>query len=119
MPFDHVIIDLAQKPAEFLQLSPTGLVPLLQLQDGTLVTESIPVSRKVATSFAGQQLRPPRDAATIENFINLWTERVEPAYYEILRAASEPQARFATVGYLGALSAVEEALFSSASRTTG
>jgi glutathione S-transferase len=118
-PFEHVIIDLSRKPADFLELSPTGMVPLLQLDDGTLVTESVPVSRRIATEFADQRLLPPRDAPTIDGFVSLWTSSVEPAYYEILRAETEPQARFACAGYIESLAAVEELLFASAMRRAG
>ena len=114
-----MIIDLSRKPKDFLALSPTGMVPLLQLDDGTLVTESVPVSRRIATDFADELLLPPRDAATIDGFVSLWTKKVEPAYYEVLKAETEPQARFATAGYIESLAAVEEQLFSSAMMTTG
>lgn len=118
-PFEHVIIDLNRKPADFLELSPTGMVPLLQLDDGALVTESVPVCRRIATEFADQCLLPPRDASTVDGFVSLWTNKVEPAYYDILRADTEPQARFATAAFIESLATVEEQLFASAMRRTG
>ena len=118
-PFTHEIIDLSRKPAEFLELSPTGMVPLLQLDDGSLVTESVPVSRRIASQFADEQLLPPRESSRIDEFVAHWTKAVEPAYYEILRADTEPQARFATAGYIETLAVVEEQLFSSAMSRTG
>jgi len=95
------------------------MVPLLQLDDGSVVTESVPVSRRIATEFGDQRLRPPTEASAIDSFVDLWTKEVEPSYYEILRAGTEPQARFATAGFIESLGAVEEQLFSSAMRRTG
>ena len=120
MPFEHVIIDLQKKPIEFKTLSPTGLVPLLQLDDGSLVTESVPISRRVAAEFDEHaQLLPPRVAPIVDSFISLWTGRVEPAYYDVLKAGTESEARYAFAMLLGTLASVEEALFASRMRDTG
>ena len=45
MPFEHEIIDLKKKPKEFLELSPTGLVPLLQLPFTPGSIEALDASR--------------------------------------------------------------------------
>ena len=110
MPFNHEIISLKNKPAEFLQLSPTGKVPLLQRDDGSVVTESIDVSRCVATEFSDGVLLPPGDAAAIDAFVRHWTNRCEPAYYNVLKADSEFQASAALSGLLETLSQVNEQL---------
>ena len=120
MPFQHELIDLSRKPAEFLELSPTGLVPLLQLDDGSLVTESVPVARCIATTFdAHVQMLPPADAPAIDSFVSMWTGDVEPAYYSVLRAGSEPKARFATACFTEQLAKVEQCLFACRMRDTG
>ena len=120
MPFKHELIDLQRKPADFLELSPTGLVPLLQLDDGSITTESIPISRKIATTFDEHvQLLPPPEAPDVDGFVQFWTQSVEPAYYDVLRAETEPQARFATACLLEKLNLVEERLFASSLRSTG
>ena len=115
MPFQHEIIDLKHKPADFLERSPTGLVPLLELDDGSLVTESVPVARAIATRLDPRQQLLPRGAEPCVNgFVNLWTQKVEPAYYDVLRAGSEPQVEVATAAYAATLLRVEEKLCAAA-----
>ena len=133
-PFDHAIIDLANKPAEFLALSPTphsAKVPLLELDDGSVVVESVDVARRIATDFGGRRLLPIHAERRVDAFVALWTGRAEPAYYAVLTAQSEAQVRLeraararrachpprasaqvqsATEGLLDALGAVESAL---------
>lgn len=109
--FDHEIIDLQKKPEEFVRLSPTGLVPLLQLDDGSVITESIPIARRVAVDFDQHvQLLPPSASGDIESFIHHWTASVEPAYYGVLRASSEAQVQLAVASFLHTLAPVEERL---------
>ena len=111
VPFQHEIIDLKRKPAEFLELSPTGLVPLLQLEDGSVVTESVPVARRIATALdKSGRLMPGEAASRIDSFCQHWTAKVEPAYYDILRAGSEPQVHVATAAFVSTLSQVEKRL---------
>ena len=96
------------------------MVPLLQLDDGELVTESVVVARRIATQFdAHAQLLPAADAPAVDAFVRLWTEGVEPAYYDVLRAESESQAKFKTAILLEKLTVVEERLFASSLRSTG
>lgn len=109
VPFEHELIDLGNKPAEFRKLSPTGLVPLLELDDGSVITESVPIARHVATR-GNTALLPPGDAATIDEYIDLWTGRVEPLYYAVLRATSVLEVRRATASLIEALAAIEERL---------
>ena len=111
MPFTHEIIDLQRKPAAFLAKSPTGMVPLLELDDGSVVTESVVVARRVAADFSDRMLLPPGEEATVDRFVKLWTDRCEPAYYDILCAGSEPQARVATAALLACLADVEDQLW--------
>ena len=95
-PFDHVIIDLANKPAEFLALSPTphaAKVPLLELDDGTVVVESVDVARRIATDFGDRRLLPTGTERHVDAFVELWTGWVEHTYYAVLTAQSEAQAR--------------------------
>ena len=116
VPFEHVLIDLRAKPADFLALSPTGLVPLLQLDDGSVVSESTVVARRVATEFplgahGGVDLMPSSAVADIDAFVRHWCDVVEPAYYGVLSAETEAQARFKTAGLLEALAQVEDQLW--------
>jgi len=50
----------------------------------------------------------------VDAFLDLWTQRVEPAYYKVLGAESEGQVQFALVGLMEAMQAVENILWSSA-----
>ena len=111
MPFEHKIIDLKQKPADFLRLSPTGLVPLLELDDGTVVSESVVVARHIAVTFDQHaQLLPPSDQPLVDDFVKFWSSRVEPAYYEILKASSEAQVQIAVDAFRRVLVQVDERL---------
>ena len=111
MPFKHEIINLKAKPAEFLEISPTGKVPLLQLDDGSVVVESVDVARKVATTFAPEKLLPAGEEKVVDQFIDLWTNRVEPDYYSVLTAQTESQSRFALSTLLASMAAVEDLLW--------
>lgn len=116
-PFEHALIDLKKKPESFLSISPTGMVPLLELDDGSVVTESVPVARRVATEFTDHaNLRPSGDASSVDAFVELWTGKIEPSYYRILSADSEPQCKFAAAGFVEALAEVEDALWQRAMR---
>ncbi len=52
-PFDAQEIDLANKPAEFLAISPTGAVPLLE-DDGFVLYESAVINEYLADSLRWQ-----------------------------------------------------------------
>lgn len=116
MPFTHELIDLKAKPAEFLRLSPTGMVPLLELDDGSVVTESIPITKRIATEFAPTTMRPAGEASMLDGFVDVWTSACEPAYYNVLRAGSEPEARRAAAGLVEALVSIEDVLWQRALR---
>ena len=46
-PHQQVEVDLKNKPAEMLRISPKGTVPVLQLFDGTVIDESLEIMRCV------------------------------------------------------------------------
>lgn len=56
IPFERTYIDLANKPEWFLQLSPTGKVPVLQVDDATLFESS--VIAEYLDEVYGPQLHP-------------------------------------------------------------
>lgn len=121
MPFEHKLIDLARKPAEFTALyaraagaGATAKVPLLDLAGEHPIAESLDIARHVAERLGGDALLPA--APEVEGFISLWTERVETAYYDVLRAQSEPEARRARAALLEALALVEDRLFDTHAR---
>ena len=82
------------------------------MDSGEVVTESVVVAQRIATEFASHtDLLPALEKPAIDDFVELWTRRVEPAYYGVLAAPSESQARFATVALLDGLIEVENALW--------
>lgn len=119
MPFRHELIDLSDKPAEFRALYATARggaakVPLLELGEAgeaEAVVESLDIIRRIASEWAGTGTDLAAGARHVEPFIELWTGRVEPAYYELLSAPSEPDARAARAGLIDSLAAVEESLW--------
>jgi len=111
--FEHALIDLRDKPEAFLALSPTGKVPLLEPDDGNVISESVEIARHIAHTYKADEvdLLPASRAPEIESFVKLWTESVEPAYYAVLGAESEDEARFGCVGLMESLQAVEDRLW--------
>lgn len=118
-PFEHKLIDLARKPAEFTTLhagaSGAGAgagakVPLLQIGP-EVVIESIDICRRIAAEWPDRGADLSADERHVGPFIELWTGRVEPAYYGVLSAGDESQARFALSGLVGALAEVEDRLW--------
>ena len=83
-------------------------VPLLETSSGGVVVESIDIVRHLAR---GTELCPPGESGSLDAFVDLWTGTVERAYYDVLRASSEAQARFALTGLISALSQLEERLW--------
>ncbi len=61
VPFERVDIDLTNKPAWFLELSPLGKVPLLKVEgDGgeAVLFESVPICEYLDETQAGPRLHP-------------------------------------------------------------
>ncbi len=120
MAFTHEIVDLANKPSEFLALHAslpgggTGEVPLLEI-DGQVVIESETIVRYIITKCGdgSTKLLPPGQAERfhVDSFIKLWTSTVEPRYYDVLAAPSENHAKYATAMFVEALIEVENALW--------
>jgi len=109
-PFTHEIIDLADKPSEFLRLSELAsggkgksTVPLLEMGED-VVSESLDIVRLLGKDTS---LLPKQGDDHIEPFITHWVEQVVPAYYELLRAPSEQQAQARRYPLLQALSELE------------
>lgn len=82
-------------------------VPLLEA-GGRVLVESIDIARDLARN---SRLYPPGDAALIDGFIKQWCGDVEGAYYSVLRAESETQARSALAGLISALARLEESFW--------
>lgn len=109
-PFTHEIIDLSDKPSEFLRLSGAAgngaKVPLLEMGE-QVVGESLDIVRLLGKDTS---LLPAQGESHIEPVIELWVGQVEPAYYALLRASSEPEAQRLRLPLLQALSDLENRL---------
>jgi glutathione S-transferase len=71
IPFERHYIDLADKPAWFTALSPTGKVPLLRLADGTVLFESAAICDYLEEAYprslhADNAVERARDRAWVE-----------------------------------------------------
>ena len=88
--------------------SGSAKVPLLEMGDGSIIVESLDISRAICRDSV---LYPPDDARLVDEFVHLWCDTIEGAYYDILRASTESQARFAVAGLISALSQLEDRLW--------
>lgn len=115
-----MLIDLQNKPHDFKELyarasggGASPKVPLLEL-DGEPIAESIDISRRVA-SLAGPLFSS--ESRHIDPFVSLWTDRVEPAYYDVICAESDPEVQRKRAQLVFALSEVENSLWARAMET--
>ena len=114
--FDHRIIDLKAKPADFVEKykraggTGSALVPLLE-HGGQYVIESTVVARYIAEYVGGPELYPrtPDDLERIERFLSQWSD-VETTYYDLLRASSDAQAEERRALFVDRLAAIDELL---------
>ena len=120
--FNHEIIDLKNKPREFVakykQASGgygSGLVPLLEDGDN-LVIESDVVTKYVAQNIDGKggqgnNLYPnsEEDDALIQSFLLNW-QRVTDDYYDVLRATSQKEVEKRQKEFIRSLAVMETLL---------
>jgi glutathione S-transferase len=111
---ERVQVDLGKqqnRAAQFLDINPAGLVPVLELDDGTRLTESLAICRYFEAQYPEPNLlgRTPLEAAQIEGAVlslmfhayvpssqafrnthRYWADRVEqiPAWGEQCRASA-------------------------------
>jgi glutathione S-transferase len=85
VPVEHIdLASLQHKSAEFTALNPLQRVPVLVLDDGTVITESISICRY----FEGLRPEPPLfgRGATEEALVEMWNRRVELNLYQAVSA---------------------------------
>jgi glutathione S-transferase len=85
VPVEHIdLASLQHKSAEFTALNPLQRVPVLVLDDGTVITESIAICRY----FEGLRPEPPLfgRGATEEALVEMWNRRVELNLYSAVSA---------------------------------
>ena len=85
VPIEHIdLASLQHKSAEFTALNPLQRVPVLVLDDGTVITESIAICRY----FEGLRPEPPLfgRGAREEALVEMWNRRVELNLYQAVSA---------------------------------
>ena len=120
MPFEHKLIDLSNKPDDFLdkyQLATgnrRGLVPLLEFGEDDLVVESDVVAKYVAQNIQGvggkgDELYPKtkEDEKLIDSFLSKWS-RVTDTYYSVLTATSQKQVDQNIQSFLSSLKTIDD-----------
>ena len=127
MDFQHNIIDLSEKPAEFVEKYRrasggygSGLVPLLEHNDH-IVIESEVIAKYIAQNIngidgKGDDLYPSneKDMEQIQSFMARW-QHVTDSYYDLLRATSQKEVDKHEVSFIQSLQTVDELL----QKTTG
>ena len=124
VPFEHKLIDLNNKPNDFLQKYQLasgsasygrGLVPLLE-HDDNLVIESDAVTKYVAQYIEGMNengdtMYPTNkeDEELIDVFLNEWSS-VTDTYYNVLTATSQKQVVKQKLSYIQSLQSIEKIL---------
>ena len=73
------IVDREHKAPEYLAINPRGQTPALQLDDGTVLTESVAICRYLEALHAPEQFGPALFGTTPEEIgaIEMWIRRVE------------------------------------------
>ncbi len=96
VPFVSVdLMKRAHKAPDFLARNPTGLVPVLELDDGTCISETIAICRY----FERLHPEPPlmgRDARD-EAIVEMWQRRIELHFFDAVRAVFRHSAPFVKV----------------------
>jgi len=94
------VAERGPRPASFLKLNPMGQVPVLELPDGTVMTESAAIVIHLADTLAPGKLAPDVDSPTRPNYlrwlvfmaVNLYTADLRlyyPARYTADAAGAE------------------------------
>jgi len=124
--FEHKLIDLGNKPSEFVNkyaAAPgsygTAKVPLLEY-NGDGVSEQLVVESDVVTRFVAQHvegsdkkkdidLLPYDQQGRIDSFLGVW-ESVVSTYYAVLTSSSQKQVTQSLKRFQGALDKLEDTL---------
>jgi glutathione S-transferase len=110
VPYDIEYIDLANKPDWFLELSPLGKVPILQV-DGTVVFESAVINEYIEETTSGAPMHPADPLARARN--RSWIEVASDLTrrgHKVFHAADEQAACSATVNVRSKLALFEDEL---------
>ncbi|KAJ1646899.1 hypothetical protein LPJ64_001643 [Coemansia asiatica] len=89
VPYKLVEIDLLNKPSWYHLVNPQLKVPTLRLPSGEILIESLVIAEFVADQFPEAQLLSTDaiERAQLRLFIELFSSRIIPAYYRLLRTA--------------------------------
>ncbi len=101
IPYEDVDIFAGQsRTPEFLKKNPAGGLPVLELDDGTCISESVAIARYLEALYPEPNLfgRNPREAADIE----MWSRRMELSLFGPLgRAFQNTSPVFASPVFAG------------------
>ena len=86
VPLERLVIHEENRTAEFLKKNPLGSLPVLELDDGTCIAESLAICRYFEESYPDPPLfgSTPVEKAEIE----MWTRRAELYVYTPIDLAS-------------------------------
>ena len=81
--YERITVDLlkdGEVTADYLKINPQGLVPALQLEDGTILTQSIAILEWIEAIYAEPPLLPrdARAAAFVRQIVNLIACDIHP-----------------------------------------
>lgn len=69
-----VLVDLSNKPAWFLELTPAGSVPVLRTTDGRIITNSAEIVEHVDETYRDPSLKPEGWKAALDGTDNIFNE---------------------------------------------
>jgi glutathione S-transferase len=107
LQFEHEKVDLATKQTasgrDFNTISPKGYVPLLELDDGTMLSEGAAIVQYLADHAAERQLAPP--AGTIERvrlqeWLSFISSELHKNFSPLFNPAAGPEWKAAAVAVL-------------------
>ena len=84
VPYDIEYIDLSNKPDWFLEISPTGRVPVIQTPEGDALFESAVINEFLDESHA-PQFMPETPLARAQE--RMWSDFVSGLYGDVFRAS--------------------------------
>lgn len=108
LPFTLERVDLGTKKTQsgddFTAINPKGYVPVLQLDDGELLTEGLAITQYLADRFAPGQLAPASgtiERARLNSHLTFIATELHKGSSPLFNPAISPEARAAALANLG------------------
>lgn len=110
MDYERIDIDLSAEPRDprLLAANPMGQVPVLQLPDGTIMTESAAIVVYLADLMPGKQLAPALDASARASYLR-WMVFLSAAVYQTVLRKFYPDKYVADASLAPSVCAAAEA----------